>query len=458
MASLNHLPTELLLQICSILSSQRRTASLSRLSRTNRRLLALAQPPLYTSITHNEMPPSTQLNLLRTLQSRPDLASHIRHLSITTSISSSRPSSSTTEITTLLTTLNLPPRIHDLYSDPSDPAGRLLLLELILLHTPNLTFLQLPLNCEWDLPILTHLARQTPVSILLPKLHTLEITNYYISGDQYDVPFPAIISLCALAPNLQELWTYNPGSDGRGPYPLQSLKRLEFEDVCGVNEVLLRAMVESAPGLEVFGLVWHPAGDSYSWSGEGEAADAWKALWLRRETLREVRLDVLKDGWDGELRLGRLGWWSLGGFGMLEVLKVGAFALEVLREAWRGRRGFVDGGLGGDDEGFVRGLLPRSIREVTLWEPSGELVGGMMSLAGVVAQGEYPGLKRVVVAPTELIADRWHEEWVGQGEWLRASGELQRAFARSGVVFEVQTDRIYGGVRGPSWEKFQSYS
>ncbi|KAK0622481.1 hypothetical protein B0T14DRAFT_388518, partial [Immersiella caudata] len=117
------------------------------------------------------------------------------------------------------------------------------------------------------------------------------------------------------------------------------LKMLEFDEVCGINEELLRKMVESAPELEVFGLVWNPTGDAYNWSGEGTAADVWKALGLRRETLREVRVDILREE---ELEVGKLGWWSLEGFRKLEVLKVGELALEVLREAWR-ERGRVEG-------------------------------------------------------------------------------------------------------------------
>ncbi|KAK5657377.1 hypothetical protein OQA88_2947 [Cercophora sp. LCS_1] len=470
MAALTQLPTELLLQICYIVSSNYHStgqADLSRLSRTCRRLLSLVQPLVFTVLSRNEIPRATQIKLLRTLHSRPDLALHLQYLSISspylTSYEPDLVPSDMTYIANLFTSLNLslPSQIANLTPESllSSPTARLFLIELILLHTPNLTHLHLPFNTEWELPILSRLAKQKPVgSNLLPKLRHLHISHYYISGDRFDVPFHEIISLCAMAQGVEELWTYNPGSDfglgsgnegGGVVYPLRKLKRLEFDDVCGVNEELLYNMVESAPELEVFGLVWNPAGDTYNWSGEGTVADVWKALGLRRETLREVRLDVLRS--DDDLEVGRLGWWSLEGFVKLEVLKMGEFALDVLREAWRERRRFL-GFQGVDDGGFVRGLLPRRIKEVTLWEPDGALVGGMKALAEAVRQGEYPDLKQVVVAPPDLMSDRWYDGWAGESEWSRASAHLRKAFARSGVVFEVQTERVYG-VLGPSWER-----
>lgn len=58
---------------------------------------------------------------------------------------------------------------------------------------------------------------------------------------------------------------------------------------------------------------------------------------------------------------------------------MGEFALEVLREPWREKRQFL-GSVGVDDDGFVVGLLPKTIKEVTLWEPDRVLAGGMGSL------------------------------------------------------------------------------
>lgn len=80
-----------------------------------------------------------------------------------------------------------------------------------------------------------------PLPALFLQLRVLRISHYYIAGDQFAVPFREFVSVCAAAPNLEELWAYNPGSAGgaRHPYPLAKLRRLKFEEVCGVDEDLL---------------------------------------------------------------------------------------------------------------------------------------------------------------------------------------------------------------------------
>jgi len=293
---------------------------------------------------------------------------------------------------------------------------------------------------------LSHLSRQDPPPALFPRLRILQISHYYSSCDRFDVPFREFVSICAAAPNLEELWTYNPGSEGGVPYPypLRSLRRLEFDDICGMDEDLLFNMLASIEKLEVFGLIWYPSGDTYNWSGEGTAADAWKALVLQKDSLKEIRLDILRDDGEYVMEVGRLKWYTLDRFKKLEVLKVGEFALQVLREKWRSRQPIPPT----NDDGFLEGLSPKSIKEVTFWEPDGGLVESMRRFAGAATQGEYSDLKRLAAAPPEQMSDRYFEGWRGESEWVRASEDLQRAFARSGVVFKVQTKRVYS-IRGP---------
>lgn len=91
-----------------------------------------------------------------------------------------------------------------------------------------------------------------------------------------------------------------------------------------------------------------------------------------------MKLDIADD--TGKLEVGESGWWSLKEFGRLEMLKVGRFALQVLREARRSDRPT------GEDE-FLNGLLPSGIRELTLWEPDEDLLEAMRELARSVAGG-----------------------------------------------------------------------
>lgn len=454
MGILDRIPTELLLQICLALCrnmGEVGQANLSRLSRTCRRLRDLAQPLVFTAVNRNGITHAYQIKLIRALEMRPDLARNLKCIIIGFS-SDYEPDISPDDcayIQSLLAKFKLPAPISARWDEEKigGPA-RLFLTELVLLYTPYLTYLELPMNPEWELPILSYFADQDapPPTPLLPRLSILQVSHYYSSGDRWDIPFREFVSVCAAAPNLEELWTYSPGSEGgaKYPYPLGNLRRLEFEDVCGMDEGLLFNMLGSIEQLEVFGLLWHPSGDSYNWTGEGTAADAWKALVLQKESLKEIRLDILRGEGDYVMEVGRLKWYTLDRFEKLEVLKVGEFALQVLREKWRSRQPVPPA----NDDGFLEGLFPKTIREVTFWEPDGRLVGSMPRFAAAVAQGECPDLKRVVIAPPENMSDRWFPGWLGQSEWVGASGDLQRAFARSGVLFEVQTERA-DSIRGP---------
>lgn len=158
----------------------------------------------------------------------------------------------------------------------------------------------------------------------------------------------------------------------------------------------------------------------------------------------ELRLDIMHDvkaggTRGGSLELGEMVGWSgsLEDFRRLEILKVGGYALGVLREAWRRGEDGVDGA------GFVENLLPSCIREVTFWEPEGSWAMALRRLAEVVALlkvERYPDLLSVVVAP--VPDNEMPREWEAKDEWLRASGDLEKQFRRAGVRFEAQ------GLRG----------
>jgi len=109
---------------------------------------------------------------------------------------------------------------------------------------------------------------------------------------------------------------------------------------------VLREIFKRATRLETVGITWHPTEASYNWCENRTAADVWEMLRTRKGTLREVRLDICRVyDQEGEWSLGRVEWSSLGDFEKLEVLKVGEYALEVLKQAWQTKTDEV--GMGG---------------------------------------------------------------------------------------------------------------
>lgn len=222
---------------------------------------------------------------------------------------------------------------------------------------------------------------------------------------------------------------------------LSNLRRLEFDDTCRLQPDVLCAMVTAATKLEVFGINWFPMEDSYNWPEGRTAGEIWQILNLRKGTLKEVKLDINPMAYDGEMmELGSVRLGSLRKFERLEVLKVGDFALQLIRERWeeenRGRMG---------KESFLEGFFPKGIREVTLWWPDGEMVPVVRRLAEVVKLGEYPMLRRFTVAPSQM-EDVEFDGWGtrdNQVVWRNNREELRGVFGRGGVEFEVQTEVVY---------------
>ena len=484
MFGLTDMPDELLGTMCSFLcidGDERSHGDLSRLSRTCRHLRDTLQPLVFMAFVRRNPSRAQLTQLLRALELRHDLAHCLKHMEIN-DVDCSAPLSDTDiqYLNTLIAKLNLPPPPPSEFSSPSSNPWPL--VELILLHTPRLRHLHLPLKYECTFFFLpTSLSAHnsnsnnnnnnnnpkpgptqngtSPRTGLLSNLHTLQLNRHPSpkSESEYDhdhyheheLGLAKVLTLCAAAPHLEELFTYNPGGSGGSGFddgsllelPLHNLRRLEFDGTCRIPPAVLRGMVASAPKLEVLGLSWDPTGDNHhnkggkSGGGECTVAEVWEILMIRRQTLREVRLDIHQGDTrhGGEiLPVGLLGWSSLMEFERLEVLKVGNFALSAVRDAWI--RETRNEGRGA--EGFLEGLLPWGIREVTLWQPDGDLIMAVRRLAEVAVMGRYRELERVIVGPSEVSEIEW-SVWEGREEWLRASLELQLEFERDGVTFEA---------------------
>jgi hypothetical protein len=321
--------------------------------------------------------------------------------------------------------LGLPP-LPERWNTSGSDEQRLILVELILITTPNLEVLGIPLDYGWDMHIVQH---QVPRPFL-PKLRRLDVLLYYVSGDRFEVSMHPLKYLLSAAPNLERL--HVPSIEpANGPFPLNNLRRLEFSADCSVSPDLLRQLLSSAPRLEVFALHWDAIDTAYDFTDDRRAADAWLALEQRADTLREIRLDIRDD-----LPLGRADRLSLQDFVQLQVLKVDGHALNVLREAWQRKnpRARIDS--------FLSQLLPSSIREVTFWRLDIALSAAMLRLAKVASLGRYPELRNVVLSPSER-SDRSCEEWPNFSAWEGVEAVLKEDFARGGVNFTLRTESGY---------------
>jgi hypothetical protein len=339
--------------------------------------------------------------------------------------------------------LGFPAVPHFWDDDKVDPAHRLLPLELVLAHTPNLEYLRMPLACHWTLRLLPHLANTRPH--LLTRLRFLEILHYNVIGDPFDISMDAVQAVTDVAPNLDALCL----PEGRPRYirgfrALPGLRQLVWQALvagCAADMDMLVDMLDAAPRLETLVLPWdgrqeEPLGAAanYYYSDDDDerpdrrTSDVWAAIARRRDSLRELSLDVRADTPHGEGQRQ-----SLRDFERLEVLRVNGHALGPLRVAWRAEHERAGG------DGFLSTLLPPSIREVVFWGlDAGEMQTAVLAFAKTVAVGGCcPNLKSVVLAPSERLAEYGYGQLQDADEWNAIEEQLEDLFGQGGARFEL---------------------
>jgi hypothetical protein len=325
--------------------------------------------------------------------------------------------------------LGLPP-IPDHWNIDGEGQYHLIPLEIVLANTPNLEYLRMPVDYGWNLCLLPQLLKSRPP--FLTKLKGFEVTHYFIAGDRFDVSIDAV---ARAAPNLEMLSLPSPSWDyGDAPTPLTNLQRLYFQSGCNINPDHLSSMLDSAPKLEVLALHWDALNDAYDDVEDRRTTDAWDALEKRKDSLREIRLDIRDDTEEGEGERD-----SLKDFERLEVLKVNWHALKPLRAAWKRKHQFAK------LDSFLSTMFPPSIKEVTFWAlDSEEMKAAMLRFAKVVAVGRYPNLQSVVLGPPEEEDDRkWFGEYRNTGDWNGMKDELEEYFGKGGVRFELRWESTY---------------
>ena len=455
--SITNLPVELIRHICSFLTPRCVTENqpypcpecvrrrpgchgwfmgqldVSRLSRTCKPLRDVVQPVVFQCYPDfGQRPVHRLISFVRTLVARPDLRHHVRFLMFTEAGHTDLDPADNHFVHTTTTRLGLPD-LPDHWNDGCEPDYRLLPLELALAHTPNLEYLRMPLDYDWNFHLLPQLATsQHPPS--LTHLKAIEVCQFFIAGDRFDACTDPVETLALLAPNLDSLCLPDPNWLGGGAFaPLPNLRRLYWQAPCSANMEQMAGMLEAAPRLEVLALPWDAMADYDDCCDDRTTTEVWDAVAVRKDTLRELRLDVRDDTPHGEGERE-----SLRDFERLEVLRVDGHALETLRRAWkRGNRvARVDS--------FLSGFFPPSIREVTFWRLDGaEMEAAMLRLAKVVAVGRYPNLRRVVLAPSEKSDRQGYDEWLNASNWNGVKDELEELFGQGGVKFELRWDTPY---------------
>jgi len=422
---LANLPVELVRQISAHLSSTKRD-NLSALSKTCTRLCEIVQPMLFNTVSLGIGRKTRMVPFLRALVTRPDLARRVLSLVF----HEARDEEDISEddrlfIESCIASLGIPA----LRAEWSLGEGeyRLLLIELIIANTPSLEKLQIPMDYDWEVNVFHHPGTE----FSLPNLKKLIVDHYYISGDRFTVALGEVEVLLAAAKNLEVLII--PTLDGFKAFdpdhrcPTAKLRRIEFASNCAVNPCLLKTMLASCPLLEVFALHWDALANAYEYTGDITVMDAWHALEQRRDSLCEIRLDIRNDlplGHHGHQRC------SLQDFDNLRVLKVNGHGLEALRQIWirKNQQARADS--------FLSDLMPPGIREITIWQPDGDLVPSVVRFAKAVSVGRFPSLRRFVLAPSEG-SDRLGERWEQRMAWGAAESLLMRGFTGAGVCFEI---------------------
>ncbi|KAK4241967.1 hypothetical protein C8A03DRAFT_11815 [Achaetomium macrosporum] len=406
-------PVELILHICSFINPTYAKAPrcgrdirswcaaqvhLSRLGRTCRLLHGIVQPIVYHFFADaTRRPVHRLLCLARTLISRPDLARHMKHIIQLNPLDDELDDVDRKFVQDAIVELGLPV-IPDHWRINGEGEHRLLPLELVLAHTPNLESLRLRLGYGWHLYIIPQLLKTRPA--FLTNLKSISIP-----GDQFELSINAIDALTRAAPNLLTLRMCSPSYVPAELFlpSLSHLRQLQFIGENSVKPWLLACMLDAAPNLEMLALYWDLSDEdfyAYDLVNEPKGGDLWDAIELRKNSLRELR------------------------FGLSD-------------EATNNRHA--------QEDSFLSNMFPPTIREVTIWDDEGDegwVRPAMQRFASDVAVGRYPNL--------EVVNVGLYRDGRDAAAWEDVKNELKEKFARGGVEFEmIWTDDFGRSILGP---------
>lgn len=429
--SLDSFPSELVTHIASYLcpvEDSRYQKALSQLSQTCRALRDDLQPMLFRAYSHGSRPVSHLIKFLRAIVSRPDLAAAVTKLTFHQMLDYTTLSTTDKQfVETCITDLGLRPPPVDWHLESE---WRHTILQTLVAYTPNLQVLDFPVNEEWSLEIFESFpdARN---EIIFPRLRTLSIYYYYISGDRWGVDYSQVAPLLEASPNLENLAlpTLEGFYEGRSDLPaLDSVKTLDLgESASGAFFVV--SILTRCTSLRKFILHWLSS-TGYDESHEDwSIAEIWDAMVHAKQTLEEITFESSLDIPLGSPTTHSVS--SLAGFTNLRVLNVDGRSLEAMFQAWRLKTGGVDVGE------FVEQLLPAGITRLTIWDPNHVLIPALLALARCRARGVYERLVQVTVGSSSVF-----NCWMPRPDWSRSEGALRREFASAGVQLDLEIPYI----------------
>ncbi|KAL3461893.1 hypothetical protein BJX64DRAFT_150221 [Aspergillus heterothallicus] len=425
--SLTTLPYELVDHIGSYLCPVEEgnpQKALSQLTRTCKRLRDRFQPMLFRSYSHYQQPVSRLVSFLRAITSRPELAAAVTKLVFWDPLE-----------TTSLSTIDkdfIDTCIADRgLTGPADDwriegTNRHLPIETVLVYTPNIESLSIPVNEEWNLDLLPEFSSASP-KIEFLSLRDLSIYYYYISGDGWAIHYGQIAPLLEASPNLEHLslptvegfWEHY---DATVP-PMKSLLSLDLGE-SSPGMFFIKSIIKATESLRKFKLHWIRS-TGYDESHEDwTVAEIWDALTHVKETLEEIIFDPSIEIPLGSPTANSLS--SLADFLKLRVLKVNGRSLEGLFHAWTFQTGRSD-----MDE-FVRQFFPSGLRTLVIWLPSPGLIPALFALAKAKFNGLFPDLTLVEIGASPVF-----KEWLPRPEWSRNEAELEDKFATAQVQLNM---------------------
>ncbi|KAK1759866.1 hypothetical protein QBC47DRAFT_357689 [Echria macrotheca] len=425
--------------------------TLSQLSKTCRILHEIAQPFLYHYVCGRAS--STRIAcLIRTLSSRPKLGQHVRWLD-----------------------MDVPYQSHDRFWDHLSKQGpligeadwigeaarqlgpwpwrfdegcfdgRMLVLCILLLLTPNIRVLNVPGFSGRRMETLKkYLGCTASISRLtLPRLETLNMMSTFTARQVADVmskghwcrrpPQPDFF--LGLAPNLSTLCMREVISRPTDAFTqrIPHIQTLILGPYNHTTSETLGKLLELSPHLERLALHRGFAdGPENTWADRQTAGQLWDLLWQRSATLRDISLDTTEMG-GGEAAPEIKALCSLQDFPKLKVLRVDPRTLRAVMpshyEAWPVRETFPL---------LFSGVLPPTLKELVLWLPRwGDDFLELGKWTSPLRRGSCESLEKVIVAPVMKCENPLLNVSDLKGPFPEAAAEMKVAFAEMGVEFDV---------------------
>ncbi|KAK5662136.1 hypothetical protein OQA88_8041 [Cercophora sp. LCS_1] len=397
---LEDFPVELLNEICShlcphcrveefsrrshtALETRRSKAGLAALCRTSKGLQGIAEPYLYHFVDQNGGTQSRTLPwLVQRITSRPDLAKHVKRLDFAQTVACSVPEELVAHLSDAAArcNLNLPDWWHQSWEK-----AVLVLLELLLLHTPNASTLHLTPTLYLNFAHFSRSKETLNHAHVLPGLTTLFVKRDAEASNEW----VSIKPLLEAATNLKRLTLR--GSRYRSRYRDFLSDGLTFEHLtdlsfyhCTFTSAYIGNIIIACSRLEVFHatLEYSPTEHPHFFLAHNEDGGTWfslhtimSSLRKHKRTLRVFSFDTSK----GRPQLPE----NSHHFRDFEKLESVQMTLADFKS--------VDDTNNPSDT-FLIEMLPESIKRLQLVDPAENITSNLWELNAALDRGSFPNL------------------------------------------------------------------